>query len=292
MGYIVIYRAAMERPHQPVCIAGDGYAIYLMPGPVTIWVATASEDPTPPADHVALKLSNEKREFVAGPFVLLTVQARVSPEDGWTIANRRFSECAALLDVEFPGILHEKLYEGTFLTPQNPLFLSWPEGYRFAPKGGYDPVKVETQLTAHAGRVAALPSDVADRFALAARWFRRATESGNLIDQALFYYLTLEVFPTMSRADVPNRVAQYLAAQLYSEFDWKVVKRRLDLGRIAGFRAEIVHRGRASVDQSERASVLSYVERLRAMSRTCLRLLAGLPPGDDLDRYVRVRTDP
>ena len=30
-----------------------------------------------------------------------------------------------------------------------------------------------------------------------------------------------------------------------------------------------------------------HLERLETIAATCLRILAGMPPGDDLDKYVR-----
>jgi hypothetical protein len=81
-------------------------------------------------------------------------------------------------------------------------------------------------------------------------------------------------------------VSRFLAERVYAGVPPAEVKARLNLGRICGFRSDIVHDGKASVAPDERATVDEHVKRLQAIARTCLRVLAGLAPGSELDCFI------
>jgi len=285
MNYVAIYRTLSAPPTDAMTVArGDDYEVHLHPGPLAVSYSTGSADPRSPANTITL--GQERREFPRGSYLIVATRKDTTSGSAWNAAKDRIAQLVAVLDLEFPGLAHEKVYEGLMLTPATPMHVTWEEGFQFSPRRSYAPSDVATSLQACADRVQALSTQDSARFTLAARWFQRATDATNSIDRILFYYTVLEIYPTLGDVDVPNIVARFLSDRVLAGLSAKDVKARLNLGRICGFRAEIVHGGKASVTSDERATVSDHVERLQAIARTCLRVLAGLPPGSDLQRFV------
>jgi hypothetical protein len=290
MNYVAIYRALSTPPTEPITVArGDDYAVHLHPGPLAVSYSTGWADPWSPTNSLVLGLEPECRKFPAGSYVIVVTtkpSANVSGGSAWSAAKDRIAQLVAVLDLDFAGVAQEKVYEGPMLTPSTPMHLTWEEGFRFSPSKSHAPADIAAGLQTRADHVLALSGQDAARFALAARWFQRANDSTNSIDRVLFYYTVLEVFPAAGTSDVPGAVARFLAERVYAGATPADVKARLNLGRICGFRGEIVHDGKASVAPDERATVDEHVKRLQAIARTCLRVLAGLAPGSELDRFM------
>ena len=186
----------------------------------------------------------------------------------------------------FRGIVQDKLFEAAVATRANPIFIAPEEGLDVGVHEGYGHTEVADRLRMRAD-VATVPQNDVARLTLASRWFRRANDAKNIIDRVLFYYMVLEVYPSVKGTDVPGDVARFLAERVYPSLSASEVKARLNLGPICWFRGQIVHEGTATVGTFEEwRKVNDYAQRLRATARTCLRVLAGLSPGSDLDEYI------
>ncbi|MGO9836765.1 MAG: hypothetical protein ACLP1X_21425 [Polyangiaceae bacterium] len=241
---------------------------------------------------VAFDLRHQVREFPEGSYLAIRALPRTETGDvapnGWRRAKDLFAQLTALVELEFPGIAPAVEYEGTMASPVMSTFRVPEEGLLLDRPRAYPPGDVEDTLQARADHLATLSERDVSRFTLAARWFRRANDAENSIDKVLFYYTVLETLPKPGKkSEVPNAVARFLVERGYPSLDPQMVKTQLNLGRICGFRGEVVHYGKANVEDSERTVVKDHVDRLRAIAGTCMRLLAGMPPGGELDRFLR-----
>jgi hypothetical protein len=291
VGYLSVYRALVQPPQAKVVVmAGTDYRVHLDPGPLKIRYQTAANEPR---ELGVISLDYQTREFPPGSYVVIAVAPQTRQTvtgGGWNAALDRFSEIIALLDLEFPGIAYEKVFEATAAFGGTQLFIDPEQGLPIGLDHKYRDTDIATQLPSRVNDLTNLPVGDRDRFVLASRWLRRANDATNSIDRVLFYYMVLEVFPTIKGSDVPRAVATLLAERVYSGISDGDIKDRLKLGPICGFRAEIIHEGKAGVATMEELNVVNdYVERLQAIARTCLRLLAGLAPGSELDRWVLPR---
>ena len=198
---------------------------------------------------------------------------------------KRISELVALIDLAFPGLVFQNEWEGVPSSPGQ--FFMVPDG----------PITMTAQpdpdlgvVTLEVGRghanLGELSQEDRGRFQLAARWYRRGCETLNPIDKLLFLYTALEVYPAMGGADVPNRVRDLLHARLCPDLAPGEITDRCGIGRLAGLRSEIVHHGRLHIDNTEAKTARERLLQLESITRTCLRLLARMPPGQDLDRWL------
>ena len=286
MSYVSIYRALVPPPPQQTVVdQGQDYFVLLHPGPLCVEYQTAAHDPRMLG---AINLDYQTARFPAGSYLIIAAYASSQPAitgAGWNAASDRFAQTVALLDMSFPGIAYERVYEGTATLPGQSLFIDPEQGIPLGLEHKYEHAAVARDLPARLQDLANLPNDARERFKLASRWFRRGNDAANPIDKVLFYWMVLEVYPTIKGSDVVRAVVDLLAAHVYpNEPDLKV---RLNIGPICGFRGDIVHEGKASIaTQRELDVVKDHVARLQAIARTCLRILAQLPPGSELDRYV------
>jgi hypothetical protein len=289
MSYVAVYRALVKPPPQRLMIMrGADYALFLDPGPLTFQYQSAVRDPNSSGN--AFDLKYDVQEFESGSYVMVLVKPTSTaemPGAGWIVAHDRFARAVVALDLEFPGIVHDKLFEAAVATPEMPLLIAPEEGLDVGGHEGYGHTEVANRLKMRAEEESTLPERDDARFTLASRWFRRANDAKNIIDRVLFYYMVLEVYPSVIGPDVPGDVSRFLAKHVYPSLSASEVKARLNLGPICGFRGQIVHDGKATVGSLEEwQKVNDYVQRLRATARTCLRVLARLSPGSELDEYI------
>lgn len=289
MGYVAVYRAHVKPPPQRLRVMhGADFAVFLDPGPLTFQHQSAVRDPSSSGN--AFDIKYEVQEFEPASYVIVhaipiaTVQI---PGAGWSVAHDRFAQAVVALDLDFPGIVQDKLFEAEVATPNISLFISPEEGLDVGGHDGYRYTDVADRLKARADVASALKESEVARLTLASRWFRRANDAKNLIDRVLFYYMVLEVYPSVAGTDVPGDLSRFLAARVYQSLSASEVKTRLNLGRICSFRGHIVHDGKAILETFEEWQMVNdYAQRLRASARTCLRVLAGLDPGSELDEYI------
>jgi hypothetical protein len=292
MNYVAVYRALVKPPPKRIIVMrGADYALFLDPGPLTLQYQSAVRDPNSSGN--AFDLKYEVQEFEPGSYVIVQVIPAATvemPGAGWTVAHDRFARAVVALDLEFPGIVQDKLFEAAVATRATPLFIAPEEGLDLGGHEGYEHTEVADRLRMRADEATTVPESDVARLTLASRWFRRANDAKNIIDRVLFYYMVLEVYPSVKGTDVPGDVSRFLAERVYPSLSASEVKTRLNLGPICWFRGQIVHEGKASVGSFEEwQKVNDYAQRLRATARTCLRVLAGLSSGLELDQYILPR---
>jgi hypothetical protein len=188
-----------------------------------------------------MEIQYESRIFPPGTYLVVHVvppSANTMMDAGWNDAFDRFAQVVALLDIQFPGVVHERLYEGTVATRVVQLFLGTEGGLAFGAQS-YEAETVACYLQPQLNALAALSAADTARLKLASRWLRRANDSRNLIDRVLFYWTVLEVYPTTKGTKVPAVVSGFLHDRLYPQLDPAVIKDRLALGRMFGFRSKI-----------------------------------------------------
>jgi hypothetical protein len=125
------------------------------------------------------------------------------------------------------------------------------------------------------------------RLQLAARWFRRGHEALNQVDKFLFWWTVLEIYPAKGTIHVARETANLLQMSIYVKMNASEIKTKLELGPMHTMRGKIVHTGQAFVEDSERSIFERRLEKLRATATVCLRLLAGMSPGDDLEQFIK-----
>lgn len=230
----------------------------------------------------------EQRE--TGPGCFLIVSYFPTPGSAYprrAEAALAISEVVGALALSHPGLIGPNIFEGVLaepghitLLPEEPMTLSTPVAI--------DPSVlshgIQNQITA----ISRLQTSLRDRFRLAARWFLRGHEAQNPVDKFLFWYISLEVFPSQENTDVVRAVRDLLSSRVYSRIDPGALKERLAIGRISGLRARIVHDGLSHVYIPHEPEFADALLKLEAIATVSLRLLVGLPPGSDLDHWVLV----
>jgi hypothetical protein len=286
ISYLTVYRAALTPPESDLYVASmQDLEIKLSPGPVEFSFAIPVVRYTPPVAG----LTPAQRHVKLAPDSYVVIRIKVDapdPASARTMAALRAAEAACVFDLRYPGLLAEKVYEGTVDEPGRFIFIG--EGpLRISAQPERDPTDIVDEIAINLASLDALSQEDRERFQLAARWFRRGQEAINLVDRLLFLWAVMEIYPAMGKRNVANVVSQLLHDWLYQDLTSREIKDNTNMGRIEGERGRIVHRGKAFVSSDEEERYSDYLERLQATAATCLRILAGMPPGDELDKYVR-----
>ena len=202
-------------------------------------------------------------------------------------AALQVAETAVLLELRYSGIIAEKVYEGTVNTPGVALFMN--EGtLKLTAQPKRDPKSVAAELAADHAALTDLGADQRERYRLAARWFRRGQDVRNPVDKLLYKWVVLEIYPGEGQGQkVVRKTRDLLRERLYPDLAPGTVTCKTRLGRIFGLRGDIVHKGQAFVSPDQQGEFDDHLDRLHAVAVTCLRILAGLQTGDELDKYVR-----
>ena len=256
--------------------------IKLSPGPEEFSFTIPVVRHTPPVAG----LTPAQRHVKLAPDSYVVIRIRVDapdPTSARTTAALRAAEAACVFDLRYPGLLAEKVYEGTVDEPGRFIFMG--EGpLRISARPDEDPEDVAQKIAAEFASVGKLSQQDRNRFQLAARWFRRGQEAVNPVDKLLFFWTVLEIYPANGRLKVANTVSRFLRDQLYKDLGGE---EKTKIGQIEGLRGDIVHQGQAFVPPRKEKEFSDHLERLETVAATCLRILAGMPPGEDLDKYVR-----
>lgn len=286
INYLAVYRANILAADQPLYIErGRQFSLALHPGSFAFSVSQPIVSQTPPAAGVTMGI----REIQVPPGSYWVVELQFSGVDPSSIrrlAALRVAETLSTIELRFEGIVLDRLFEGAINTPGGALIML-PEGpLRLTAAPVRDAEDVATQLTGDFRALASLPEDQRERFRLASRWFRRGREALNPIDKLLFWWTALEIYPAEGSKKVSRLVSELVAKHTYKGLSPQQIKTKLKLGRIEGKRADVVHKGQAFVHSSEEDEFSQYVDILDSVVTTCLRVLAELPPGDGLDKFL------
>jgi hypothetical protein len=286
--FACVYRVNGAPPPADIDVQLESIKATLVAGPISV-VRTVFVDLSGPG-CAGGTVANQEIEFPAGSYLFL-LQRIFNDGLGEEQANARIrnSEVAATCDVSVPGWLVEKVFEGpicepgTFAhIPEGPMTItSWPSTSQEEAK--------KRVLEAYTD-LASMSEDDRNRFRLMARWYRRALESHNQIDRFLFFYFALEVFPAKDTSDVPRAISQFLSSHVLG-LPREQIKTSLELGRITGMRASIVHDGRSVVNKGEWQVFRNHLMILESLAHECMRVLLGKPYSGRLDRWLHPRME-
>ena len=219
-----------------------------------------------------------------GTFII--IETAIDP-DGFYERDRvalQIAEAAALVTLRFPHALQEKVYEGTINTEGASLL--WDEGsITLTVSPVVTPADVAEAFGSDASALQHLDGNRRERFQLASRWYRRGHETLNQVDKFLFWWTVLEVYPGEGERNIVWNIKHVLRMQVFPHLSKQKLEEGLRIGPIYQERKGIVHEGKAFVSHEDK-HFSECLERLRAVATTCLRLLGGLPLGDDLDPYL------
>ena len=228
-------------------------------------------------------------ELPPGSYVLIEIevdQRSLDTQEVRRMGALQVAEIIGIIDLRYRGLVSDRIYEGVINTPGS--FVWLPEGpLRLTAQPKREPAEVAAMVARDLASTSNLSEDRRERFRLAARWFRRGADALNPVDKLLFWWTVLEIYPAEGKKKVPQITSELIASGVYPDLTAQAVKGKLKLGRIHGARSDIVHHGKAFIKSDEEKRFSDQLERLEAVAVVCLRLLLGLPPGDELDRYVR-----
>jgi hypothetical protein len=282
--YVVIHRASYTSLDDVLTVADiDGCRVILEPRPIRFSytipnVRYGREGAYANPHPVTVSLPRD---------TYLVIEFMVSLDGGLSrrVAGLRVAEVVGLIELCLPGLLIEKIYQGAVNTPNG--MTLWQEG-PVRVVGG--PVRAGAVIGASLGSeliaLTRVDAGSRERFQLASRWFARGLETLNQIDKLIYFWTVLEIYPGEGTSDIPAATSAFLATSLPGGRSASSIKARLGLGRTAGLRSRIIHDGKAFVDENEEADFGHRLDVLQAIATTCLRGLAGLEPGHDLDPYL------
>ncbi len=238
---------------------------------------------SPPAS--AITIGERKVELPKDSHLVIRQQLDgPDPRGLATEASLRVAEIAGMFDIRYTGVLSPKIYEGIINDGRSTiLMLEGP--IRLSAQPVREPSELAAAIDEDLQAVSSQPRDRRDRFRLAARWYRRGLDTLNQIDKFLSWWTVLEIFP--GEGDDVVKKTTDLISNLYSDISDGDVKARLQIGRLAGARGDIVHQGQAFVRNENEQIFSDNLDRLEAMVITALRILGGIAPGDECDKYVR-----
>ena len=286
IAYLAVYRANLSAPQADLYIVKTPDAeIRLSPGNIQFSFSTPVVQYAPPA--VGMTLAERRCVEPPGSYVVIRVRiGAMDPELVRTMAALTVAEATCVFDLRYPGLIAEKLYEGMVNEPGHFVYIA--EGpLRLTAQPVRDARDVADEIAGDFVFLRKLSEEDRSRFQLTARWFRRGQEAINPVDKLLFLWTVLEIFTATEGRNVPKEASESLRERLYPDLSSQEIKGKTKIGRIYGERSDIVHKGKAFVAAGEDERYSDYLNRLEAIATTCLRILAGMPPGDELDKYVR-----
>jgi len=287
MRYLAVFRVALPAPEEPVHVERKpNLEISLQPGPLEFSYSVPITKYEPPG--VSMVMGERRVRLPADSYLVIQVvgQSGILRSD-MSDAALQVAETTSLLDLRYSGIVAEKVYEGTVNTPGSAL-LMFEGPLTLTAQPERDPKSVAAELAADHAALTKLSADRRERYRLAARWFRRGQDVPNPVDKLLFWWVVLEIYPGEGQGEkVVRKTRDLLRERLYPDLTAGTVTSKTRLGRIFGLRGDIVHKGQAFVSPDQQDEFDEHLDRLHAVAVTCLRILAGLAVGDELDKYVR-----
>ena len=280
--YVAIYRGAVVPPKDGVITAINDVRLRVENGPFSFSYSVPIITFRP--SRAMMTLGERSVDVPQGPCIFVEIEADPAVESERQRVALRVAEVASLITLRFPHVLDEKFYEGPVNT--DAMKMLWGEGPRtLTASPGVTPSQLSEGLASDMSFIQQLSPDKRTRFQLASRWYRRGCEAMNLADKFLFWWTVLEIFPGQGTTNIVKSIKQVLSDQACSQLSPQEMEDKLRIGRIYGERKRIVHEGRAFVDSDDQP-FQELLKRLQAIASVCLRLLCGLPPGDDLQEFI------
>lgn len=229
---------------------------------------------------------NLNLQFSPGSYLITIQKIEVFNDEDFALARIINSEIASICDLQIPGWIAEKTYEGSINTGNN--FSFTPERKKtlmsWIPKADE-----EIYQLFHIGYISLknLPSEIRERFQLMSRWYQKASDEENPIDQFLFLYTALEVYPAQGTSDVPRSIKNLFHSNIFPDIDTGKIKELLKLSRLVDRRKKIIHDGISHIPQADYFKFNEEINILEAIAHECLNLLANRPYTGQLDKWVR-----
>ena len=282
--YLAVFRVSMKAPTSPLLVIEDSdFLVTFESGPVEFAVAVPIVSQKPPG--AAMRIGLRQVQFPEDCY--LVVKSSIIPPNPRASANLtslRTAELASVIDLRFPRLLSQRLFEGATSDPSNMMLL--PEDpMTLTAQPIRNPADVVDAIQRDFVIVDALGDPSRQRLRLASRWYQQGLEARSRIDKFLAWWITLEVFPGEGDTDVVGKVTDLLSSIL-TNMGSSVIKDRTGIGRIAGLRADIVHQGMAFVPESREEEFDRRLKNLNAIVRTCLRVLGELPIDGELESLM------
>ncbi len=284
MSYAEIYQANLPTLKEPLEIDLGEQRITFQRGPLSFSYSVPVKSFG--AGAASLRLGQRKVSLPAGSYCRIEALIKEMTGSERERVALLVTEAATLITLRSPSLLDEKLFEGVVAPPGAQII--WPEGpitLTVAPS--LEPETIMADFKDDLTKIQELSSEDRSRLQLASRWFRRGNEALNPVDRFLFWWTVLEVYPAKARTKVVNYTIDLIKERVYPHKDRQDVKSMLEIGQMSSARDRIVHSGQAFVEDSERKVFDERLKKLRATTTVCLRLLAGIPHGDDLDQFMR-----
>lgn len=220
----------------------------------------------------------------------LTMLYDVDPDDPANdlhAARLLFAEVVGVLKLALPDWVGDQVFEGPVYLPDRAYSLQSDGPIRLTVRPSPTLDEVASRLELGLAHLSTLPSAERDRFRLMSRWVARAQATRNEVDQFLFCFVALEVFPAHGSSDVAGRVRDLLASRVFPDIHSGTVKERLLLGRITKTREAIVHDGLSRFPPESISTYQAQLRILRAVTHEAMNLLAGREYSGSLDEWVR-----
>lgn len=284
MHYISIYSLTINTPQENLVINEGDIRMTLTSGPLSF----SHSVPLKRFMGRAASMTIGKRQISlpSGSYIVIEMLIKSFEDSERERVALAVAEAASLITLHQPHLLDEKLYEG-IVTPSNKAVI-WSEGpIPLTASPLITPETIANTFQSDFSNVQKLDASDRTRLQLAARWFRRGHEALNQVDKFLFWWTVLEIYPAKGTKHVARNTANFLQRSIYVKMDASDIKTKLALGPIENMRGKIVHHGQSFVEDSERSVFERQLEKLRATATVCLRLLAGMSPGDDLERFIK-----
>lgn len=285
---VVAFKLNCPPPTEQMRILGDSTRrITLMHGTPTVEVSRLA--PTYIDGVVAGELVTERIQALEATYLIIEVPLVMPfgtmPYDARSVASEHASAMASAIESSHPHLIAEKsLDEVVYPAGQYGTGNEGPMTFT-----GVPPAKPEALAPLIVKSVAALDAlddEARRKFSLSSRWFWQGFETLNQVDRFLSWYIALEVFPADGTGDVPGRVRDFIQHNFYPEILSSHVKERLDLGRLTGLRADIVHNGIRTLGSGAVRDTTGLMLKLQAVVRAMLRFQTGQPYDRSLDKWV------
>lgn len=233
----------------------------------------------------ALTMNTQEHELPNATYLIVETMIEINTNnDSRLQAGLEVSEVAALVEVWEPALIFEKVFEGVVNTPGK--FIALGEApIKITARPMISLEDLDQTLTDALEGLDNLSEEDRQRLQLASRWFRRGCDVDNEIDKFLSWFIVLEVYPSIGSADVPGMVRDFIVDNFYSETPKNIVKERIEIGRISGMRAQIVHDG-VALSSRHNQEFSKLLEKLEVLARVALRNLAGGVYQGELDKWI------
>ena len=280
--YVAIYRGSCVPPKSNQVVGMGNASLRVVSGPFSFTHTIPIRSFNQGQSRVTLGVN--KVNVPEGSYVIIESRHTLGEDSERGQIALKVAEIAGLVTLRFPQVLDEKIYEGWVNTERSALL--WGEGpLRLAVSSAVTASDLVEDIGVDYRAIQQLEMKRRERFQLASRWFRRGHESVNLVDRFLFWWTVLEIYPGKGDTNIVRNVEQVLRDRICSHLSPGDFRKKLGIGRIYGERSRIVHEGRAFVAFDD-SNFGERLETLGAVATICLRSLAGLPPGDELRRYI------